>query len=210
MSLLEKLFKSRKIILEMIKSRGYNTEPFNNYSLNEIELMFSNHPKNNKEISPLDILTSNNDDNKIQVKYILTPKIRISNIQTLIDTIIENLQKNDSLILITRDKITSDLALEEILNKIYKEKQIFIQYFYIDTLTFSVIEHEFIPEHYILSDEEKTTFIENLNITSLDKLPKIKKTDPVAKYHGMKLNDICRISRKSETSGIYYYYRLCE
>lgn len=208
MTLLEKLFKSRKIILEMIADRGYDTTKLQNYSLNEIDLMYSNHPKTNKEISPLDITITNTD--KIFAKYILTPRIRISNIQTIIDSIIEDFNENDTLLLIIRDKITSETALEEFFEKIYKEKKIFIQYFYIDTLTFNVTKHSFVPLHEILSEDDKPKLIDNLNIVSLNKLPKIKKTDPIAKYYGMKINDICRISRKSETAGIYYYYRLCE
>ena len=35
-----KLFKSRSVIIEMLKMRGFNVEPYENFSMNEIEAMF--------------------------------------------------------------------------------------------------------------------------------------------------------------------------
>ena len=146
----------------------------------------------------------------------LTPRIRISNIQTVVNNIIDDdtdnydIKTGDTIILIVKDKITSEDILEEYFEKIYKSNQIFIQYFYLDTLTFNITKHHFVPKHEIITEKEKQELIENLNITSSKKLAKIKKTDPIAKYYGMKLNDVCRIYRTSETSGIYHYYRLCE
>lgn len=208
MSLLEKIFKSREHILEMLKERNFNINNYKNYSINEINMMFNNHPKTNKEISPLDI--SIKSENTLLVKYILTPRIRISNIQTIVSGILEDFNENDTLILILKDKITSEETLEEYFEKIYNSKKIFIQYFHLDTLTFNITKHEFVPKHIILNTEEKTDLISRLNILSIKKFPKIKKIDPVAKYLGMKRDDICKILRPSETAGMYNYYRLCE
>ena len=216
MSLLAKIFNSRETILDMIKDRGFVTNSLDNYSFNEIELMFNTHPKNSKDISPLDISLSDENNNKLIVKYILTPRIRISNIQTIANNIIEDdtgnydIKPNDTIILVVKDKITSEENLEEYFEKIYRTKKIFIQYFYVDTLTFNITKHNFVPKHEILTEKEKKELIETLNISSQSKLAKIKKTDPVAKYYGMKINDVCKIHRISETSGIYHYYRLCE
>tara|TARA_B110000238_G_scaffold198653_1_gene243793 strand:- start:1311 stop:1937 length:627 start_codon:yes stop_codon:yes gene_type:complete len=208
MALIDKLFKSRKTILDMVNERGHTTTGFHNYSLNEIEIMYSNHSKNSKDISPLDITI--NSSNTLFIKYMLTPRIRISNIQTVIDAIIENYSENDTIILIIKDKISSESVLEDYFEKIYKQTKIFIQCFYLDTLTFNVSKHNMVPKHEILSKEDTTKLVNGLHILSINKLPKIKKTDPIAKYHGMKINDVCRISRTSETTGVYYYYRLCE
>ena len=49
MSLLEKIFKSREHILEMLEERKINVDNYKNYSINEIEIMFNNHPKKGVE-----------------------------------------------------------------------------------------------------------------------------------------------------------------
>jgi DNA-directed RNA polymerase I, II, and III subunit RPABC1 len=92
---------------------------------------------------------------------------------------------------------------------VYNEHKIFCQYFWINALTFNLTQHEMVPTHEIISDDEKALLIKNLQITNLDKLPSIKKNDPVAKYYGMKEGDVCKITRKSETAGNYISYRLC-
>ena len=205
MSLLEKLYKSRNIIIEMMEERGYNMNDFKNYSINEIELMYSNHSKSNKDISPLDIKVNN-----VYIKYILTPKIRISNIINLLNSIKDSFDEGDTIILILNDKISSENSIEEYFSTLYKNDKLFVQYFDIDSITFNVSKHELVPKHTILSEDEQESLIKSLYIKDIKKLPKIKKTDPISKYHGIKKGQVFKIERPSETSGLYNYYRLCE
>ena len=60
-------------------------------------------------------------------------------------------------------------------------------------------------KHVILSKEENE-LLDKYN--SINKLPKILKTDPVSRYYGMKSNQICKIIRSSPEVGDYIYYRL--
>ena len=150
----------------MIKDRGFVTNSLDNYSFNEIELMFNTHPhQNSKDISPLDISLSDENNNKLIVKYILTPRIRISNIQTIANNIEDDgnydIKPNDT-ILVVKDKITSEENLEEYFEKYIEQKKIFIQYFYVDTLTFNITKHNFVPKHEILTEKEKKNLLKHL------------------------------------------------
>lgn len=205
MSLLDKVYKSRKTIIEMMEDRGNNMEKYKQYSIHEIELMISSLPKSNKDLSPIDITLEN-----VMIKYIFTPKIRITHLTTLANHFIENYKEGDTIIFIIRDKITSEESIEEFFDTIYLNHKIFIQYFYLDTLTFNVTHHNLVPKHTILTEGEAETLVKSLYITNRNKLPKIKKTDPISKYYGIKPGEIFRILRPSETSGTSYYYRLCE
>ena len=210
MSLSNKLFLSRPIILELIEDRGYDTQAYSNFTAEEIEIMFKSVSTKTAELSVLDIQLTNKNKNKIIIKYNLSPRIRVSNIINLTETLLEeNLSEGDTLIIIIRDSLSSDDALEEYFKQVYNEHKIFCQYFWINALTFNLTQHEMVPTHEIISDDEKALLIKNLQITNLDKLPVIKKNDPVAKYYGMKEGDVCKITRKSETAGNYISYRLC-
>jgi len=205
MSLLEKIYKSRKTVIEMMEDRGVDMDKFKQYSINEVELMINNIPKANKDISPIDISVGN-----YLIKYILTPKIRVTNLITLTNNFIENINEGDTIIFIIRDRITSEENIEEFFDSIYLNNKIFVQYFYLDTLTFNVTHHSMVPAHKILSKEETNNLVKSLYITGISKLPKINKTDPISKYYGIKKGEVFRITRPSETVGVYYYYRLCE
>ncbi|WP_084790319.1 DNA-directed RNA polymerase subunit H [Methanosphaera sp. WGK6] len=70
-----------------------------------------------------------------------------------------------------------------------------------------ILQHNLVPEHTILSDEEAQKVLEDLNVRR-DQIPKILPDDPVIKAIDAKLGDIIRITRKSETAGIFVAYRV--
>ena len=81
--------------------------------------------------------------------------------------------------------------------------------FWIKKLTYNVTKHETVPKHEILTSEEINEVLQKYNITDVNKFNFIKQNDVVEKYYGMKIGDVCKIIRKSETAGVYINYRLC-
>ncbi len=76
----------------------------------------------------------------------------------------------------------------------------------------NVMEHELVPEHHLLSEEEEKKLLELLG-TERDSLPKIKRSDPAVKvlekiYGPIKQGRIIKIIRKSPTSGKSIAYRV--
>jgi DNA-directed RNA polymerase subunit H len=81
-----------------------------------------------------------------------------------------------------------------------------------DILTFNVLEHSLVPEHYLLTDEEADQVLSKLRITR-DQLPKIRRTDPGIKvleniYGPIDEGKLVKIVRKSETAEEFVVYRL--
>ncbi|AEC51051.1 DNA-directed RNA polymerase subunit H [Pyrococcus sp. NA2] len=72
---------------------------------------------------------------------------------------------------------------------------------------FNIFDHVLVPEHRVLSEEEKEALLKKYRITPAQ-LPQIKASDPVVKALGAKPGDIIEIKRKSPTAGVYYYYRV--
>ena len=75
-----------------------------------------------------------------------------------------------------------------------------------------MLEHELVPEHYLLKNEEAEKILAALKLTR-DQLPKIRLSDPCV----VALDKICgpveegqivKIVRKSPTSGVSVCYRL--
>jgi len=71
----------------------------------------------------------------------------------------------------------------------------------------NIIDHNYVPKHYVLTEEEKIEFIKSYQITR-DTLPKIKLYDAISRYYNMKVGDIVQITRKNILSGEELFYRV--
>lgn len=67
-------------------------------------------------------------------------------------------------------------------------------------------KHFLIPEHSVLSDEEKQELFEKYNIT-FNQLPNIHASDPALEELDATPGDVIKIVRKSKTNITSYYYR---
>ena len=76
-----------------------------------------------------------------------------------------------------------------------------------------VLEHELVPEHSLLSEQEAEKVLAKLKITK-DQLPKIRKEDPCIKLlqevekRAIEPGRIIQIRRKSDTAEEFIVYRL--
>ena len=72
----------------------------------------------------------------------------------------------------------------------------------------SILEHELVPRHEILGEEEIAELLKAYKIKK-DQLPKIKSSDPVIKeLKEVEVGDVVRIRRRSRTAGKSLSYRL--
>jgi len=115
------------------------------------------------------------------------------------DTFLNKYSKNKK-ILVVKDIATK--AEQHIRNN-YPTTEIFLE----RELMFDIVSHYLVPKHILLPKEEAEKVIKEYNVTK-KQIPKIFINDPVAKYYNMQLNDICKILRPSEKSGISIGYRL--
>src|SRR2546428_10503278 len=79
-------------------------------------------------------------------------------------------------------------------------------------LRFNVLEHQLVPEHRLVSEEEAERVLKGMKITR-DQLPKIRKSDPVIqvleKIEGpIEEGRIVRVTRASGTAGVSEAYRV--
>ena len=70
-----------------------------------------------------------------------------------------------------------------------------------------ILTHFLVPEHRLISEEEKQALLAKYAITSVQ-LPKINIKDPAIKAIKTKQGDVIEITRKSTTAGESKYYRV--
>jgi len=79
-------------------------------------------------------------------------------------------------------------------------------------LRFNVLEHELVPEHRLVSEDETERVLKALQVTR-DQLPKIRRSDPVIqvleKIEGpIEEGRVIRVTRMSNTAGVSEAFRL--
>ncbi len=72
---------------------------------------------------------------------------------------------------------------------------------------FSVLNHDMVSEHILLTEGEIKTLLEKYHITK-GQLPKIKTSDPVCKEINAKAGDVVKVVRSSLIAGKALSYRL--
>jgi DNA-directed RNA polymerase I, II, and III subunit RPABC1 len=87
------------------------------------------------------------------------------------------------------------------------EADISLETFEEKDLIVNITEHELVPKHIILSNEDKDLLLKKYKLTP-NQLPKILLSDPIAKYLGLKRYQVVKIVRPSETAGKYITYRI--
>ena len=196
---------SRSTILEMLETRGYNIDDYKNFvpSISNIETM-----------QPIIVSKSNE---IVEVHYELTStrtnhKNVSKKVQSIMDSKNENDKKKDiTIIFLVSDSMTP--SVKEAVRNLTNKYAIFIQVFPIRTLMYNVTKHKMVPSHIRIPKSEYKLFVDDLldslHIDTLEKLPKILESDPVAMFIGLRSGELCKIIRPSVSAGQHIVYRYC-
>ena len=70
-------------------------------------------------------------------------------------------------------------------------------------------DHMLVPKHEIMTDEEISEEFSDADYDFKD-LPKIRANDPVVEAIGAEPGNVLRITRESQTAGVFITYRIVE
>jgi DNA-directed RNA polymerase subunit H (RpoH/RPB5) len=206
-SLISQIYKSRKILLDIMQFyQFYNTDEYNNFSINEVNTMYSHNQ--------LDMLLEKVDDTgkktKIYISYYLGKPLRPANIAEMMDDLYnleEILTPSDTLMIITKDDMNETMT--NLLKHIYEKDKRLIIIQNIKHLQFNILENVLVPKHRVLSEVELEAVRLRYNITADTQFPDISRFDPVAQIIGIRPGQVCEIIRPSKTAIEGLYYRIC-
>ncbi len=177
----------RKVILNMLITRGYLIENHEEF-INSEEEEF--------------LITKIDDENK--KIYVFFPKTSTKVGVFTIRQYIKEMQDNnvDQSIVIVKDEITA------FAKKVFIEaKPLIIECFKENELFVDKLNHVFVPKHELISEDEKKELYKVYKLKD-GLLPKILSTDAITRYFGARKGQVFKITRDSESSGDYIYYRI--
>ena len=202
---ISKIFSSRKIILDLAKKRGYNIEEYENFTINEIQIL-----KENKQLDMLVEKTEDGVTKKIYYKYHLGTKLRGPHIQDYIEDLYqleEILSFEDNLVIVTKDN--PNPALKNLLRMEFLQNEYYVNVYNYHAYLYNVLDNDLVPEHIIISAEAKKQLAQEYNIVKESQWPEISRFDPAALAIGLRPGQVAEIIRKSPTALETKYYRLC-
>jgi len=206
------IYNSRNTILELLRSNyQYNIDEYKGFSINEIDAMIHSNQ--------LDMLLTHTGDGKentvasfkTYVKYYIKSTLNEHALQPILEDLFiltDTLNAKDTLIVILDGEPNDSLKTH--LKYKFSHDGIFVVVHNIKRLQFNLLEHNLVPSNIrILNTKEIETIMEKYHLKHLKELPEISRFDPMALAICLRPGQICSFDRKSPTSLITTYYRIC-
>ena len=202
---IEQIYKSRNNLLEILGTQGYDISPYENTSLNEVNIMEST-----KQLDMILYTKKDKKNKKCYVKYHNDKNLRPGPIYEMIEDLYnleQLLTKDDDLIIIVGDEPNEPLI--KTLKNLWQQEGIYITVFNIKRLQFNILKHELVPKHTILTEAESDALRKKYNIMNDSQIPDISRFSPVSLAIGIRPGEICEITRPSKTAINSKFYRIC-
>lgn len=232
------LWRIRKTVMQMCHDRGYLvTQDELDQDLDQFKVQFGDKPsERNPSRAELSVLVAHNEDPTDQMFVFFPEEAKVG-----IKTIKQYCQRMQELnisraIIVVRTGMTPS-AKQALIDMAPKYS---LEQFREAELMINITEHELVPQHVVMTPEEKKELLQRYKLKELQ-LPRIQQSDPVARYFGLRrgqvlvaftavVNLLCnafytsllppsflpfpsqvvRILRVSETAGKYVTYRLVQ
>jgi len=200
-----KLWKIRKTVMQICHDRGYLvTQDELDQTIEQFKEQFGDKPSERRPgRSDLVVLVAHNDDptDQMFVFFPDDPKIGIKTIKTYCQRMQEENITRAVIVVQTGMTPSAKQSLVDMAPKYILEQ------FLESELLINLTEHELVPEHVVMTAEEKEELLKRYKLKD-NMLMRIQAGDPVARYFGLKRGQVCKIIRSSETAGRYISYRL--
>ena len=207
---LNNILRSRPIVLEVLRDRGFDTTPFEHELpkdliakagaplLNEIEL----------ELLRIQVPSKDGKDKAHVLYWMGVVRHKLNDKEKFEKLLPEGIAENDQIIILLNEPLHE--AFHAMAIRRWADKKERVSFFDIRQLMSNPIHHTMVPPHRKITSDEMEPLLETLLVKSKMELPHIKyHIDIQARILGLVPGDIVEITRPSSTVGEYKVYRIC-
>ena len=223
---IEKVFRSRQVLLDILHERGYDTTGVSKYGPEEIREALAATPNGKAlefTVKAREGMTPPTPNVRV---YIFLQRLKqklpgfISSLDTPIGATVDAGSRQ-------ADKLGSpvDPAQTTVVCLInepvvpvfnaasvtaWAKRNLRLSFFYIDSFQMNPLTHYLVPPHEIIPKEQHEGLMKTLYVTQKTQFPLIRyHEDPITRVIGAVPGDILKITRPSPSAGEYTVYRVC-
>ena len=223
---IEKVFRSRQILLDILHERGYDTTGHSKYGPEEIREALAATPTGKAlefTVSAREGMVTPTPTVRVYI-FLQRIKQKLPGFMTSLDTPVGSTVDGSSR---QADKLGSpvDPAQTSVICLInepvvpvfnaasvaaWSKRNLRLSFFYIDSFQMNPLKHYLVPPHEIVPKEQHEGLMKTMYITSKSQFPLIRyHEDPITRVIGAIPGDILKITRPSPSAGEYVVYRAC-
>lgn len=222
---IEKVFKSRQVLLDILHDRGYDTVGVEKIGPEEIREALAVTPNGKALEFTVKTREGMTPPTPTVRVYIFLARLKqklpgfITSLDTPVGTAESSARQADKLGSPVDPALTSVICLinepvvpvfNQASNTAWAVRNLRLSFFYMDSFQMNPMTHYLVPPHEIVPKEQHAALMKNLYITQKSHFPLIRyHEDPITRVIGAIPGDIIKITRPSPTSGEYIVYRIC-
>ena len=223
---IEKVFRSRQVLLDILHERGYDTLGVSKYGPEEIREALAATPNGKALEFTVKAREGMTPPTPTVRVYIFLQRLKqklpgfIGSLDTPVGATVDASTRQadkigspvdpaqTSVICLINEPVVQVFNAASV--SAWAKRNLRLSFFYIDSFQMNPLKHYLVPPHEIVPKEQHDGLMKTLYITQKLQFPLIRyHEDPITRVIGATPGDILKITRPSPSAGEYVVYRVC-
>jgi len=223
---IEKVFRSRQVLLDILHERGYDTLGVSKYGPEEIREALAATPNGKALEFTVKAREGMSPPTPTVRVYIFLQRLKqklpgfIGSLDTPVGATVDASSRQadkigspvdpaqTSVICLINEPVVQVFNAASV--SAWAKRNLRLSFFYIDSFQMNPLKHYLVPPHEIVPKEQHEGLMKTLYVTQKMQFPLIRyHEDPITRVIGATPGDILKITRPSPSAGEYVVYRVC-